>query len=88
MEKALVWLGDSRDRIRVATVGLGVQEIRIHTGVEHRVLYVARFPEAVYVLHACEKRTRRTLREDLGLAKQRLRLLINRRGAQEGVDFP
>src|SRR2546429_8560238 len=31
----------------------------------------------VYVLHAFEKRTRRTLKEDLSLAKQRFRLLIN-----------
>ncbi len=41
------------------SVGLGVQEVRIHTGTEHRVLYVAKFAEAVYVLHAFEKRTRR-----------------------------
>jgi putative component of toxin-antitoxin plasmid stabilization module len=32
------------------SVGLGVQEIRIHTRTEHRVLYVAKFAEAVYVL--------------------------------------
>ena len=36
------------------SVGLGVQEIRIHTGTEHRVLYVAKFAEAVYILHAFE----------------------------------
>jgi phage-related protein len=36
-------------------LGAGVCEIRIHGAVEHRVLYVARFPEAVYVLHAFEK---------------------------------
>jgi phage-related protein len=34
--------------------GLGVQEIRIHTGTEHRVLYVAKFAEAVYVIHLRE----------------------------------
>ena len=27
-------------------VGAGVQEIRIHTGTEHRVRYVAKFAEA------------------------------------------
>jgi phage-related protein len=32
------------------SVGPGVQEIRIHTGAEHRVLYVAKFAEAVHVL--------------------------------------
>jgi phage-related protein len=39
-------------------VATGVQEIRIHAGTEHRVFYVARFTEGVYVLHAFEKRTR------------------------------
>ena len=37
------------------SVGAGVVEIRIHTGREHRVFYVAKFEEAVYVLHASEK---------------------------------
>ena len=44
----------------MATVGMGVMEIRVHTRLEHRVFYVAKFEEAVYVLHAFEKRTRRT----------------------------
>lgn len=54
------------------SVGPGVYEIRIHTEREHRVFYVARFAEAVYVLHACEKRTRRTRRADMELARVRL----------------
>ena len=66
------------------SVGLGVQEIRIHTGVEHRVLRVARFAEAVYVLHAFEKRTRRTSKDDLDLARQRRGLLINQRARRKG----
>jgi phage-related protein len=66
------------------SVGLGVQEIRIHTGAEHRVLYVARFAEAIYVLHAFEKRTRQTPKDALDLARQRLRSLINRRTQQKG----
>jgi phage-related protein len=66
------------------SVGLGVQEIRIHTDVEHRVLYVAKFAEAVYVLHAFEKRTRRMPQRDLDLAKQRFRSLINQRARARG----
>ncbi len=58
------------------SVGPGVQEIRIHTGLEHRVLCVTKFAEAVYVLHAFEKRSRRTSKHDLDLAKHRLRLLM------------
>jgi predicted XRE-type DNA-binding protein len=67
------------------SVGLGVQEIRIHTGAEHRVLYVARFAEAIYVLHAFEKRTRQTPKDALDLARQRLRSLINT-GGRNGRD--
>src|SRR2546422_10893236 len=66
------------------SVGLGVQEIRIHTGVEHRVLYVAKFAEAVYVLHAFEKRTRPTPKDDVELARSRLRLLLSQRARRKG----
>ncbi|NOT57996.1 MAG: type II toxin-antitoxin system RelE/ParE family toxin, partial [Deltaproteobacteria bacterium] len=37
------------------TIGSGVHEIRVRTEVEHRVFYVAKFDEAVYVLHAFQK---------------------------------
>ena len=66
------------------SVGPGVQEIRIRTGTEHRVLYVAKFAEAVYVLHALEKQTRRAPKADLDLAGQRLRALINQRARRKG----
>jgi phage-related protein len=41
-------------------VGIGVFEIRIHEAGEYRVLYVAKFAEAAYILHAFEKRMRQT----------------------------
>ena len=66
------------------SVGPGVQEIRIRTGTEHRVLYVAKFAEAVYVLHAFGKQTRRAPKADLDLARQRLRALINQRARRKG----
>lgn len=46
----------------MASVGPGTIEIRIHTGTEHRVLLVSKFAEAVYVLHAFEKKTQKTPR--------------------------
>ncbi len=58
------------------TVGPGVQEIRIHTGIEHRVFYVAKFAEGVYVLHAFEKRTRKTPKREPELARDRFRALV------------
>jgi phage-related protein len=60
-------------------VGAGVREIRIHTTLEHRVLYVAKFADVVYVLHAFEKRTRKTSRADVELARQRYRALVHER---------
>jgi len=75
---------DPSDWKPMPSVGLGVQEIRIHTDAEHRVLYIAKFAEAVYVLHAFEKRTRQTPKDDLDLTRQRLRALINQRVRRKG----
>ena len=54
------------------TVGAGVQEIRVwdESGT-YRVLYVAKFEEAVYVLHVFEKRSQKTAKGDIQLAKSR-----------------
>lgn len=60
----------------MSSVGAGVVELRIRTGKEFRILYVARFEEAVYVPHAFEKRTRKTRQLDVALARKRLRDLI------------
>jgi len=57
-------------------VGSGVHEIRMrdHAG-SFRVIYVAKFEEAVYVLHAFQKKARKTSRVDIELAKRRYRLI-------------
>ena len=60
-------------------VGAGVREIRIHVLGEWRVLYVAKFAESVYVLHAVQKKTQKTTREDIGLACARYRQIGGRR---------
>ena len=66
----------------MTSVGPGVAEIRLHSGVEHRVFYVARFAEAIYVLHAFEKRTRQTRQADLELARKRLTAVVQARRSQ------
>jgi phage-related protein len=66
---------DPTDWKPLPTVGVGVKEIRIHVLGEWRAIYVARFAEAVYVLHCFEKKSRKTPREDLALARERYRLL-------------
>ena len=62
---------DPTDWKPMPSVGPGVREIRIHTDGEHRVVYVARFDEAIYVLHAFEKKTRKTRRADIDVAGKR-----------------
>ena len=57
-------------------VGPGVYEIRVcdRSGA-FRVIYVAKFDEAIYVLHAFQKKTPRTSRMDIEVAKRRYRLI-------------
>ncbi|HRX02257.1 MAG: type II toxin-antitoxin system RelE/ParE family toxin [Anaerolineae bacterium] len=64
---------DPSDWKPMTNVGPGVREIRIRVLGEWRVLYVAKFESAVYVLHAFQKKTRKTRREDIELARQRYR---------------
>lgn len=64
---------------KMSGLGAGVQEIRIHTGREHRVVYVAKFKEAVYVLHAFEKKTRQTAKKDLETIRRRCAEVLRRR---------
>lgn len=58
------------------TVGPGVEEIRVHTKQEHRVFYLARFEEGVYVLHAFEKRSRKTPGRELEVGRARLQEVL------------
>jgi phage-related protein len=62
------------------TIGRGVEEIRIRddSGI-YRVLYTARFAEAVFVLHAFEKKTQRTYQRDIEIAKARFREMMRDR---------
>lgn len=64
----------------MSTVGRGVMECRIRdaTGA-YRLLYVASFPEAVYVLHVFRKATARTSSQDLVLGQRRFRDLMRYR---------
>jgi len=52
-------------------IGAGAFEIRVHVLGEWRVIYVAKFEAAVYVLHAFHKKTQKTRKEDIELAARR-----------------
>lgn len=70
---------DADDWKPMSSIGVGVREIRIHVEGEHRIIYLAKFDEAVYVLHAFQKKTQKTTKKDIDIAKARLRDVIQNR---------
>ncbi len=64
------------------TVGSGVKEIRLRFEKAYRVMYVAKFSEAVYVLHAFEKKTQKTSKQDIDLAAGRYKALVKVRSTK------
>jgi phage-related protein len=76
----LVQAGEAPTDFRpMPDVGAGVMEIRVHGGSEYRVFYVARFAEAVYVLHCFVKKTRATRQADMDLGRHRYGLVLEKR---------
>ena len=69
--------GDPDDWKPMNTIGQGVREIRIRDeNGAFRVIYVAKFADAVYVLHCFQKKAQKTSRADLDLATKRYRDLV------------
>lgn len=65
----------------MSSIGRGVREIRIRdVSNAYRVLYVAKFAEAVFVLHCFQKKSQRTGARDIELATQRYRDLVKELG--------
>ncbi len=60
------------------SIGPGVREIRIMHDGQFRVIYIAKLADAVNVLHAFQKKTRKTRKQDLDAAKQALKQLKER----------
>jgi phage-related protein len=68
---------DPDDWKPVNTVGQGVREIRIREeSGAFRVIYVAKFVNAVYVLHCFQKKTEQTSKADIDLAAKRYKDLV------------
>jgi phage-related protein len=57
-------------------IGKGVEEIRLRddAGI-YRIIYTARWADAVYVLHAFQKKTQSTAKRDIDLARERFQQL-------------
>jgi phage-related protein len=76
-----VQLGEQPDDFKpMPAIGPGVEEIRVKEvdGI-YRVIYVARYEESVYVLHAFQKKTEQTPAKDIELARERFKNVTARR---------
>jgi phage-related protein len=60
----------------IPIIGKGTEEIRIWTGETYRIFYVARFKEAIYVLHAFGKKTQKTSKKEIELGQKRYQQMI------------
>jgi phage-related protein len=61
----------------ISTMGSGVREIRLRDeqGV-FRIIYVAKFADAIFVLHCFQKKTQKTAGSDLEIASRRYKELV------------
>ncbi len=64
---------EPRDWKPMPSIGRGVKEIRIHVLGEWRIIYVAKFEDAVHVLHSFQKKTQKTSQHDIEIARKRYR---------------
>ena len=65
-------------------LGAGVREVRLSedSGV-FRVMYVAKFAEAIYVLHCFQKKTQATSKPDKSITEARYRAVVADRKSQK-----
>jgi phage-related protein len=73
---------EAKDWKPMPSIGTGVNELRVLMGGAFRVVYVAKFAEAIYVLHAFQKKSQRTARLDVELARARFKSLMNEKAGQ------
>jgi phage-related protein len=66
------------DARRMESIGRGVWELKVSDERKwYRLVYLARIGDAVYILHAFEKSSRKTDRRDLDVARSRLQLVLD-----------
>jgi phage-related protein len=64
---------DPQDWKPMRSIGPGVKEIRIHVLGEWRIVYVAKLIDAIYVLYAFQKKSQKTNKNDIKLARKRFK---------------
>jgi len=77
VELMIVQLGGTPSDFKpIGSVGAGAYELRVRDAAgAFRAVYVTKFADSIYVLHAFQKKTRKTARADLDLARQRYKLI-------------
>ena len=73
---------DPSDWTPMNTIGAGVREIRVQEAGQFRIIYVVKFAEAIYILHAFRKKTAQTPKQDIDLARQRINALAKERSSE------
>lgn len=63
----------------MSTIGIGANEIRIHYPGAYRVIYVASYPEGIYLIHAFQKKTKKTPSLEIDLARKNYSRMRNQR---------
>jgi phage-related protein len=64
------------------TVGKGVREIKIRQEGQFRIFYLMQLEETVYVIHAFQKKSAKTAKADVDLAKTRYKQLMDAKNDQ------
>jgi phage-related protein len=69
--------GEPDDFKPMPIIGAGVNEIRVASeGDQYRLIYVAKFEEAIYVLHVItKKKTQKTAKADIDVSRKRYKEL-------------
>jgi len=67
---------DPTDWKPISSIGKGVREIRIQEQGQYRVIYITKFEDAIHVLHAFQKKTQKTRKRDIEVAKQALKQVL------------
>ena len=62
----------------MSAIGKNVKEIRVQESGQYRVIYLAKFKQAIYVLHTFRKKTRKTKGQDIEVSRAALKKLLNR----------
>jgi phage-related protein len=73
---------DPLDWKPMRVIGPGACEIRVRAGNQYRLIYVAKFQEAIYVLHAFTKKSQATRLQDIRTARDRYRAMVEKREAR------